>query len=159
MSENGTPIQDPDVVDPLGAVGQLLPGSLAGTEATELRPMAPSETYCWLGVICCSISSMPSSMSLTSPLLMLPVRSATIATSIGFGATVPQDPLQATDSRVPVPPMGMPPAGAKANGTSRPWKTRIVLQATRGVPRLGVGSTHGIAQSVGPQEIRRPLAP
>ena len=88
---------------------------------------------------------------------MLPVRSATTATSIGFGAIVPQEPLQATETTLPVRPCWMPPAGAKANGTSRPWKTRIVLQAIFGVPVLGTGSTHGMAHRIGLQLILRPV--
>ena len=86
-----------------------------------LRPMEPRDTYCCAGVICSSIDLMPATMLAMSVAPMLWVRSATTATSIGFGATVPQEPLQATEIRLPVLPLGIPPAGANANGTSRPW--------------------------------------
>jgi hypothetical protein len=88
---------------------------------------------------------------------MLTVRSAITATSIGLGAIVPQDPLQATEMMFPVCPSEMPPAGANPNGTVRPWKTRIVLHAIFGVPVFNAGSTHGMAHSLLLQLVLSPV--
>ena len=86
-----------------------------------LRPMVPSATYCWLGVISCSMPLMPLTSLVTSASAMLTVRSAMTATSIGLGAIVPHEPLQATEMMFPVEPCWMPPAGANEKSTERPW--------------------------------------
>ena len=85
------------------------------------------------------------------------MRSATTATSSGLGLIVPQEPLQATEMTLPVLPLGCRRPRAKVNGTSRPWKTRMVLHAIFGVAVFGLGSTHGMAQSTGLQLILRPV--
>jgi hypothetical protein len=52
----------------------------------------------------------------------------------------------------------MPPAGANAKSTVRPWKTRIVLHAILGSVVFGVGSTQGMAQRTGPQVVFFPVS-
>ena len=140
---NGVGIHGPLVV--------LVLGLLLHDDGAELlaRPIEPSATYCWLGVITLSIPLIPAIIEDTSVELMLPVRSATTATSIGFGGIVPHDPLQATESIAPVPPLVIPSARAKVNGTSLLSTSRIVLHWS---PSVGL---HGIEQIFGPQ--RRPV--
>ena len=75
-----------------------------------------------------------------SALLMLPVRSATRARSIGLGDWAPHEPRQASEAREPVFPVLIPMAGAKAKGTFLSSATVIVLQVW---PYPGM---HGIAQ-------------
>ena len=104
-------------------------------------PIVPSDTYCCVGDITVSICLIPATIELMSVELIEPVRSATTATSIGFGVPAPHEPLHATATRLPVLPSGVPTAGPKANGTSLLSATRTVLH------RSPCAGTHGIAQS------------
>ena len=99
-------------------------------------------TYCCVGSIFSSTLSMPSTIASRSASAMLGVRSATITTSSGFGASLPQEPLHATDDTAPVSPCLTPMTGAKSNGTTLESAARTVLQMSPS------SATQGIAHSL-----------
>ena len=101
-----------------------------------------SATYCCVGSIFSSTLSMPSTIASRSASLMLGVRSATTTTSSGFGDSLPQEPLQATDDTEPVSPCLTPMTGAKSNGTTLESAARTVLQVSP------CSATQGIAHSL-----------
>ena len=69
---------------------------------------------------------------------MLGVRSATITTSSGFGDSLPQAPLHATDDTAPVSPCLTPMTGAKSNGTTLESAARTVLQVSPSSAMQGI---------------------
>ena len=82
-----------------------------------LRPMVPSATYCWLGVITWNMPLMPVIIAVMSVELMLPVRSATTATSMGLSGIVPHGALAGHRGHRTGRALMMPIAGAKEKGT------------------------------------------
>ena len=93
-----------------------------------LRWMVPRATYCCSLVMVCRVLLIPATIWLRSAVLMLPVRSATRATFMGFGIWAPQDPLHASEASEPVFPVSTPITGANEKGTALSSVTVMVLQ-------------------------------
>ncbi len=118
----------------------------------QLRPIVPSATWCRLGERYSSrLSTAVSSAPMAPP--MLPVRSATIAKSIGVATAPPHEPLHAAETSRPVEPLSIPTAGPKPNRTGLSSATWTVLHVCAGV------AGQGIAQMLALQRVSAAIVP
>ena len=123
--ENFTGIHGPTVADPLGSESAFSVDPLQVVEEglDALRPIVPTATYCWLGVMTWNMLLMPVIIAVMSAELMLPVRSATTATSMGLSGIVPHEPLQATEVTAPVDPGWVMPTAGQRRREQVWWRT------------------------------------